>query len=386
MKKEDLGANLRRLRARRGLTQTAVAKAAGLTRIGYRNIELGIAMPRADRLMEIAKIFNETIENLFSPVKNLAGIRFRAAESVPRSAIIAQVSGWLNDYNQLEEALGDVSQSKINEINTRLSGVSERPEKAAIITRQLMQLPGNEPVQDICSLLCKIGVKLYTPRVQVEGFFGLSVSELDAGPLIVVNTWEKLTVERWIFTAAHELGHLILHLNSYQADRSEENPDEEAEANEFASYFLMPREEFDKQFEEAIANKLTLLKIVFKLKSYFRVSWSSVLYRIGTKYPANRANIWRSFYDEYRAVYGRGIKSVEEPNGMGSDAFSPEPAGKLSEEPGHLHEGIFVFGRLQRLIQKARESDLISIEKAAEILEIEVDKFGQLYMPFENPV
>ncbi|MBI3927813.1 MAG: ImmA/IrrE family metallo-endopeptidase [Armatimonadetes bacterium] len=53
-------------------------------------------------------------------------------------------------------------------------------------------------------------------------------------------------MERRIFTAAHELGHLLLHKDAYQLDQAQEVKQEEVEANCFAGYFLMPEEVISK--------------------------------------------------------------------------------------------------------------------------------------------
>lgn len=56
----------------------------------------------------------------------------------------------------------------------------------------------------------------------------------------MVNTWERSSVERWIFTAAHELGHLLLHFEDYGQGIKEEDKAHEREADAFAAEFLMP--------------------------------------------------------------------------------------------------------------------------------------------------
>ena len=56
----------------------------------------------------------------------------------------------------------------------------------------------------------------------------------------MVNVRERIPVERRIFSAAHELGHLILHLNAYDVSKEVENEKEETDANLFAAHFLMP--------------------------------------------------------------------------------------------------------------------------------------------------
>lgn len=52
-------------------------------------------------------------------------------------------------------------------------------------------------------------------------------------------------MERWIFKAAHELGHLLLHPPDYEQDVSEPSRDAEREADAFASEFLMPERRSD---------------------------------------------------------------------------------------------------------------------------------------------
>ena len=65
----------------------------------------------------------------------------------------------------------------------------------------------------------------------------------DASPM----SWERISVERWIFSAAHELGHLLLHPMSYDSSKHDEPRAEEKEADTFASYFLMPEMSFKKE-------------------------------------------------------------------------------------------------------------------------------------------
>ncbi|MGI6132457.1 MAG: hypothetical protein ACOYES_11375 [Bacillota bacterium] len=60
----------------------------------------------------------------------------------------------------------------------------------------------------MCGLLESSGVKVYAREVMSRGFFGLSIGPADGGPLVVANVWSRISVERWILTAVHELGHL----------------------------------------------------------------------------------------------------------------------------------------------------------------------------------
>ena len=68
---------------------------------------------------------------------------------------------------------------------------------------------------------------------------------------MVVNVWERISVERWIFTTAHELGHLLLHRDAYAIEKRGEDAGEEEEADVFASHFLMPQDVFEREWTEA---------------------------------------------------------------------------------------------------------------------------------------
>ena len=78
----------------------------------------------------------------------------------------------------------------------------------AACRREAFGLEPDEPVRDVYGLLEANGVKVFPMRVASHDFFGLSVAPEDGGPAVVVNTWERISVERWIFTAAQD--HLCL--------------------------------------------------------------------------------------------------------------------------------------------------------------------------------
>ncbi len=215
---------------------------------------------------------------------------------------------------------------------------------------------------------------MFTPKLASEGFFGLSVAPNDGGPAVVVNVWERLSVERWIFTAAHELGHLLLHFDAYDVSKTDEDAAQEKEADTFASYFLMPETLFQKEFSEA--RGLPLVKLVFKLKRIFRMSWKSVLYRIASRSP-DGGKLWPRFQWEYKALTGRTLGKADEPDGLTADDFRGEPSAKIADEPEHLVEGDFVEDRLSRLVRAAVEAEEITLSRAAEILGVDIETMRQ---------
>ena len=374
-----LSANLRRLRMAKGMSQGDLADAAELSRVGYRNMESGAAAPRVDSLLRVAAALDVRLEDLLVPVRSLRGVRFRASKKMTtRRELLVDVARWIDDYVELETLLKARLPFGFESVRKRVGALrpgEARAQKAAMLAREAIHV-GGEIIRDICGLLEDHGVKVFTPKLASEGFFGLSVSEADGGPAIVVNTWERLSVERWIFTAAHELGHLLLHLDAYDVDKADEEPKQEKEADTFASYFLMPDALFKKEFVEA--RGLSLVKLVFKLKRIFRVSWKSVLYRIASQSP-DGAKLWPRFQWEYKSLTGRTLGKTDEPDGLAAEEFrSVTPSAKVADEPEHLVEGDFVQDRLSRLVRKAVEDDEISLGRAAEILQIDLEEMRAL--------
>ena len=160
-----------------------------------------------------------------------------------RDQILSDIARWLDDYNFLENLLQEQVDYQFKDLAHRLSLIPPGPLRAiraAEEARKELHLSESEPIRDIAGLLESSGIKLNPISLASDGFFGLSVSEQEGGPAIIVNVWDRISVERWIFSAAHELGHLLLHLETYNVNESAEDEDQEIEANIFASHFLMP--------------------------------------------------------------------------------------------------------------------------------------------------
>ena len=373
-----LSTNLRSLRTARKLSQSELAETAGLSREGYRRIEEGLVEPRVDSLVRIATALGVKAERLVVPARRLEAVRFRAQKKMTtREDLLANVARWLDDYAEVERLVGD-------EVCFRLDGLSaeqgsREPVALAAAARKRLGLGVHAPIRDIGGLLEDYGVKLYKPALASEGFFGLSVGPRSGGPAVVVNCWDRISVERWIFTAAHELGHLLMHLDAYDVSQQEEDDAQEAEANLFASHFLMPEEAFLKEWNEA--RGLGLVDRVFKVKRIFHVSWKSVVYR-ASQLAHDPAKVWPQFYAVYKRTTGKSLKGVEEPDALGPDAFgSPiaaAPVARVADEPAHLVPSDFAEDRLLRLVRRGVDGGVLSLSRAASILDLDLRAMRQL--------
>jgi Zn-dependent peptidase ImmA (M78 family)/DNA-binding XRE family transcriptional regulator len=376
-----LSINIRRIRTARKLSQVDVAERAGLSRVGYRNVEDGEGEPKGATLIAIARALDVPLEQLLVPVRPLTRVRFRAQKKLhSREEVLATVARQLDHYGQLEELLGEKKRPAFAKMRKGIGALKgeARALEAARRAREVFGLKEQDSIRDICGLLEDHGVKVLTPAVATDGFFGLSVGDEDGGPAVAINTWDRISVERWIFTAAHELGHLLLHLDAYDVVKTEENDNEEKEADLFAAHFLIPESTFQKELAEAAG--LSWFDRIFKLKRIFRVSYRSVLYRVASQLPPEqRKNIWIQFNSEYkRKNGGRSLPGTVEPDGLPPDAFFRRPAEKGADEPERLDRHDFMQDRLARLVRSALERDAITLGKAGEILELDMDEMREL--------
>ena len=170
-------------------------------------------------------------------------------------------------------------------------------------------------------------------------------------------------MERWIFTAAHELGHILLHPHEYRREATALPERAEREADEFASEFLMPEMAFEREWEATRGH--SLLSRVLKVKRIFRVSYKTVLYRL-VQTRRETSKVWQAFQSQHRAHFGKTLRRADEPRALRKSEFAWSWG--RSGEPVGLTRHDFVEDRLHRLVRLAVERGRISRGRAAEIL------------------
>jgi Zn-dependent peptidase ImmA (M78 family)/DNA-binding XRE family transcriptional regulator len=373
---DAISSNLLRLRLEKKWSQEHIAGAAGLSTLAYRNLESGKSIPKASTLQFLAHAFGVQIQELVTAVPELRHVRFRSLKRLnTRGQILNEMARKLKDFHEIEGLLNSHVKYGLEDFSTKRSGSSEaRAKKAAREVRHIFGLNDAEPVRDICGLLESEGVKIIPMNIASDAFFGLSVAKDNGGPAIAVNTWERISVERWIFTAAHELGHLVLHLGSFDVNQTQEETQQESEANIFGSYFLMPEKSFDKEWQDTYG--LSLVQRVLKVKRIFRVSYRTVLYRVA---QTNGDKVWRIFQANYKQLYGRTLLKEDEPDALGSDAWDAGyPEGTRAGEPENLSPVDFEEDRLSGLVRKAIEKERITINRGAEILGLSLSEMRAL--------
>ena len=376
MPESCIAENVARLRLYRKLTQAELAQRAGLSRVAVGKIERGEVEPQARTLDAMAKALEVPVGKLATPVRRLASVRFRARKRVhAREQILAEVATWLDAYGALETVLDAAEPFTVEGLST--PGLD--PSAVARVARERLGLEPHQPVQDICGLLEQHGVKVLLLDTRRDSFFGLSVGPEDGGPAVVVNTWERISVERWIFTAVHELGHLLLHPAEYDSNATHLPADTEREADAFASEFLMPDATFEAAWDQTGGHPLLLR--VLKVKRIFRVSYKTVLYRLVASRRAT-SEVWSAFQHQHRLHFGSTLRKADEPVALQQSEFAWHWG--RSGEPERLSRHDFVQDRLSRLVRRALQEEHISLGRSAEILGLSREQMRQRVREWVN--
>lgn len=387
MSLETLGCNLQRLRLARGLSQEKLAQAAGISRIAYINIERRQSEPRADTVRALAKALQVRVPELLVEAPALKRVRFRSLKRLKRrEQVLVEVGQKLRDFVELETQLKATDRRDFDSLRAVAAKARHQGIPAVAAAMRLhFGLGEHEPVHDICGLLEHQGIKVLSVNMATDAFLGLSVSEEDGGPAVVVNTWERLPVEHWIFSAAHELAHLLMHLQAYQVDEELEDKDEERDADVFASHFLMPEAVFRREWEDTVG--LPLFDRVLKVKRVFRVSWRTVLYRLteGLPDPNQRRRLWIHFGNAYQQRNSKVLLKMDEPEGVGADAYRAlSDLHKAGPEPAGMDSHDFQGDRLWRLVRQATMGGEITLARGAEILGIKLIDMRDLAESWAN--
>lgn len=253
----------------RGLTQKALSESiVGLSQSNLSKYENGIETlsdENVERIMEflefpIGFLNLDIVNNVENKhYRKKASINATNKKRIDRSiSLIAYCFDWMSSFVELPEyTLGEYDLEQ---------GIS--PSDVAKQIRRQCKL-GVAPIKDICTILEKNGVFVYSWDCPYDDFDGVSLITDKGFRMIITNKNRSNDRIRW--TLAHELGHSLMHENiTFFVN---ENRNKEGEANEFASEFLLP--------ESETKSALTNLKMsqLHSFKTYWLTSMGAIVQR-----------------------------------------------------------------------------------------------------------
>ena len=254
-------------RRRAGRTKKDIAEALGVHQHTVLRYETGVTEPDEQGVRRLAQLLRFPKEffygaTLDEPPKDSASFR-SMSDMAARDRDAALAAG------ALAFAVDDWVRARFDLPPTELIDLAgEPPEVAARALRQFWGL-GEKPIRNMVHLLEAKGIRVFSLAESTRAVDAFSIWRQSAkAPYVFLNTMK--TAEHSRMDAAHELAHLVLHRHGGPGGRQAE-----AEAQAFASSFLMPK-----------ADVLAVVPCVYSLqhiimnKKRWGVSVSALNYRL----------------------------------------------------------------------------------------------------------
>lgn len=273
-------ARLTQARQLKGLTKKDVADDLRVTPAAVGQYEAGVARPRPDVLLRLAEVLDVPVAffAVGRPKAQLdaSGTHFRSLRStrlfqrdkaVAFAAQVWELTHALERWVQLPVV--DVPGFAGGEV-TSGGETTVDPVQAAQELRSYWGL-GQGPISHLVRLMESRGIvvaMLPFERAEAARIAAFSTSRLPR-PLIVLTPDRADDVYWYRFSAAHELGHLILHGDTAPGDQQHER-----EADAFAAEFLTPRMSISPELPSRVD-----FTVLARLQTAWGVSVKSLLYR-----------------------------------------------------------------------------------------------------------
>jgi Zn-dependent peptidase ImmA (M78 family)/transcriptional regulator with XRE-family HTH domain len=282
-----IGRNVKKARESAGLSQEELADLLGASRATLSAIENGHIAINSAKLLAAARILGRPVSEFFWEEEDALVLLYRgAAEATAPPAARSAFERFSKAYRELEEIVG-VADSQLPPPDYSASpGAESRPDSFAVQVaaseRQRLGLNELDPIVNVFQLLEEQGVRIFRYHVEHDEVFGISAFSPKYGPCILLNAAN--TIERQIFSLAHEYGHLLMHRRYYQSSEPSAGLDKEHPleimANHFAASFLVPAAALREVFLRDIGQKKIGLEDIVFLKRYFKASAQMLLRRL----------------------------------------------------------------------------------------------------------
>ena len=325
------------------MTKKALAGSVGISPLTLTRIENGetkdpehatVCSLAASLRYPVSFFYGDDIEELSTEAVSFRSLSSMSAKerdaALAAGALACYFDDWISQrFNLPEPMLPDLRH--------------ENPISAASRLRSTWQL-GSRPIPNLLKLLEAKGVRVFTLAEHNKNVDAFSCWRGQT-PLVFLNTYKS--PERSRFDTAHELGHLVMHMHGGGKGR-----DREREADQFASAFLIPR-------DDLLANipRTPTVNQLIKAKARWGVSVAALARSI---YDAGAISEW----------HYRGLCKKISKYGY-----------RVNEPESRSRERSVVWGKVMRQLWKEK----ITTEKISHELGVPVDEIdsmlGQLATP-----
>lgn len=226
--------------------------------------ENGKMMPDSSTLISLASALDVNVDYFFQPLKydiSSCNIAFRKKAKLGKKKIDSikeEVAEKINQYLEIEDILDEKKENASFNFFFKTDCKNDAA-NAAQKLRQAWEI-GNESISNIYSLLEEHQIKVLLINGEDMTFDGLSGFADNRYPFVALNA--GFLPERIRFSAAHELGHLVLDFDDEFDDKMKEKL-----CNVFASEFLFPSSVFISLIGEK-RRSISILELIELQKEY----------------------------------------------------------------------------------------------------------------------
>lgn len=254
-------------RKRRGLSKTALAERSKLSLrvLGY--YEAGSVEPSEEAVVSLSEtlqfpftfFFGADVDEIARDAASFRSLTTKTASQRDAALAAGTLATALDEWIAERFNLPEVSVPELHNLD---------PETAAEVLRAEWGL-GEKPIGNITHLAESHGVKIFSLPIDSSVIDAFSAWHKNK-PYIFLNPTKS--GERGRMDVGHETGHLVMHYQGIPRSRQAE-----AEANQFASAFLMPASDVLAHTPRAIS-----LDTIHQMKRRWKVSAMALVYRLWT--------------------------------------------------------------------------------------------------------
>lgn len=332
-------------RESREMTQAELSVRSQIPQAVLSKLEGGVARPTEEHIVALAEATHYPQTFFFDQDRIFgfnASVFFHRKRSDMPSKVLKRIHAVLNlTRMRLDKLLlaGNIKPAmELVRMSVEENGT---PEQIAQKVRALLQIPDG-PINDLTAILEEAGVIVVQHRFKSRRMDAVSEWIPGHPPIVLMNTDEHVPGDRYRWTLAHELGHLVMH--------GQQVEDVEEEANRFAAEFLMPERDIRAKLRNVRIQSLALLKSIWK------VSMGALLER-----AKQLGTISLSQYRYMRINFGK--------------------LGYNTQEPPELSIPIETPTLMQDLISLHTSSLRYSVADLSSLLRMEESECSAIYIP-----
>ena len=306
-----IATNIQHLMEQAHVTQGELADKLGLSRQTVSKLLKGKVPFDIVQLEKVANIFRVSLEDLLNE-KSVTEIkicyRLTKSESTVPTGIKEVITQYIERFRAISIKVGDPSifipeqyslfakvkgkrirvigelENQVNNSDEIDDALVDQINSIADDQRKRLEL-NNGGAIDLISALSKKGIKVIFFDFGTGEVSGASICDQTMGCFIFINANSTLTVERQLFTIAHEYGHILLHRQMYYYSYGEISSAAfykylDSMASRFAARLLCPPdliELYDDELAKAKNDLRLVLSIAVKIKHDAQLSLQSVM-------------------------------------------------------------------------------------------------------------